>query len=609
MKAITFYLPQYSPNEMNDLWWGKGFTEWSYVAQGKPLYEGHYQPKIPSDLGFYDLRLKESMLAQQNLAKQYGIYGFCYYHYWFNGELMLHEPIMKLLECRDLDQPFCFCWANENWSRTWDGQDSEVLMKIDDNKYSPEEHIQWLVKFFKDDRYIKINGKPLFIIHKPRNFSDIKLRINQIRELVKKNGLIDAYIVAMEWGCFNSDELINYGYDAVYDRTPGPEIEFARTNECAIPTVKTYSYVDVAKYYINKEYDNKIRTFPCIFPSWDTTARKILDATIIQNEDSELYKEWLTSCIDKVKKYPEDEQIIFINAWNEWGEGSYLEPDIRNGRKFLEATLEVVEGTSSKNLTKYKSISERSKEYNRVNCNYCLDKDREVFIWGTGVYGQRYSEFLKEKKICINGYIDNDERKWGSQVRGQSVIPPKMLKDKKNKPFIFICSMYYKHIMIQLKEMNYIENIDFVVSNDDFLIIENEKEYKFIYKYFEKYIDVDFEKWIRSICEKEFLYNSELHGENPKIKVINIESRHFFNESDTFDRRYDYIVYKCNEESREESDNILMIIKKLKIMGKIIFINRREKDSEFDEFKEYVIEESRIYNRKYDYEVIIYQRK
>ena len=121
MKAIAFYLPQYSPNEMNDLWWGKGFTEWSYVAQGKPLYEGHYQPKIPSDLGFYDLRLKESMLAQQNLAKQYGIYGFCYYHYWFNGELMLHEPIMKLLECRDLDQPFCFCWANENWSRTWDG--------------------------------------------------------------------------------------------------------------------------------------------------------------------------------------------------------------------------------------------------------------------------------------------------------------------------------------------------------------------------------------------------------------------------------------------------------------------------------------------------------
>ena len=194
IKPIAIYLPQFHPISENNEWWGKGFTEWTNVVKAKPCFEGHYQPHLPSDLGFYDLRLEEARLAQEELATSYGIYGFCYYHYWFNGKRLLHEPLDRKLKNTKEDFPFMMCWANENWTRTWDGSANKILLSqeysIDDDK----KHIQHLITYFKDDRYIKVNGKPIFIIYRPKFFPNIEQTIELWRKEVKMAGFPDLYI-------------------------------------------------------------------------------------------------------------------------------------------------------------------------------------------------------------------------------------------------------------------------------------------------------------------------------------------------------------------------------------------------------------------------------
>lgn len=365
-KIITFYLPQYHPIAENDQWWGKGFTDWQNVAKAKPRYKGHYQPQIPSELGFYDLRNEETRIAQADLAKEYGIYGFCYYHYWFNGKMLLERPFNEVLESKKPDFPFCLCWANENWSRRWDGKDSEILMEQNYNDYKTDEHINWLINAFNDSRYIKINNKPLFLIYNATGIPGLKKIIDDWRRLADQHGLDGLYLSSVKsiHNKLSDQDAINMGFDSVVEFIPSSEfiiprkfwglpryyfnkifnilIEKTKLDKLikTKPLTMVHDYKKFAMMNINKE-KYKVKTFPCVIPSWDNSARKIVSASI-QNNDPEIFGEWLADSVSRVSEYNEDEKIVFINAWNEWAEGCHLEPDLKNGRLFLNTLKKVL---------------------------------------------------------------------------------------------------------------------------------------------------------------------------------------------------------------------------------------------------------------------------
>ena len=363
VKAICFYLPQYHPIPENDEWWGKGFTEWTNVAKAKPLFPDHYQPHIPADLGFYDLRLPEVREAQAELARQHGIHGFCYYHYWFNGRRILERPFNEVLASGKPDFPFCLCWANENWTRVWDGGVNHVLLE---QKYSAEDdlaHIQSLIPAFRDERYIRINGKPLFLVYRAELIPD-PIRTTAIwREAAIKAGIGDLYLARVE------------SYDSVHMNINGPSLGFDADVEFApfswnLGNVKfsgafhrTLAAVGLlSKGFINNrvvDYDDMVRgmlnrpdvdwtRFPCVTPSWDNSARR-KNASIFFGSTPEKYEAWLRKIVAKTsQRCAGDEKIVFINAWNEWAEGNHLEPDLKWGRAYLEATLRGLQGTETK---------------------------------------------------------------------------------------------------------------------------------------------------------------------------------------------------------------------------------------------------------------------
>jgi lipopolysaccharide biosynthesis protein len=362
-RLIAFYLPQYHPIPENDEWWGKGFTEWTNVSKAKPLFPGHYQPQIPADLGFYDLRLPEVREAQANLAREYGIYGFCYYHYWFNERMILERPFNEVLESGSPDFPFCLCWANENWSRRWDGLDQEILLEQKYDEYDPLTHITWLEKAFRDPRYIRVNGKPLFLVYKAGDIPEIEQKIEVWRKYIESKGYPGLYICFMRSAYFTSIDghetnLFNSGFDAHVDFQAGGFVDSNGSTTFSqrlikkitspfslalslMTGAKVLSYKQTVANAIQQEFIDS-RTFPCIFPSWDNSARKKKNPTVNQNTNATLYGKWLENAILKVQNNREDEKIVFINAWNEWAEGCHLEPDLANGRKFLEETKKVL---------------------------------------------------------------------------------------------------------------------------------------------------------------------------------------------------------------------------------------------------------------------------
>lgn len=579
MRTIAFYLPQYAPNQYNDLWWGKGFTEWSYVAQAKPLYNGHYQPHIPADLGFYDLRLKDTIVEQQKLAKQFGIYGFCYYHYWFNGELMLHKPLIYLHEHEELDYPYCICWANETWNRNWEGihGKSNVLLDYKKEEYNAYEHLEWLFKFFSDRRYIKINGKPVVFIWRPENFENTSEVITSWRNYVNEKLSMDLYIIAADHiGTRESNShLINLGYDAIYEFKPNwGEIDCFKTYECPIPTVTTYSYKKIVEHDIKKTYKEKV--FPCVFTSWDNTSRKTTNSTIIQNNNVELYEKWLYESCKKVEKYDVEEQIVMINAWNEWGEGCHLEPDIENGRKFLEGTRKVLSNYNNieEIIEEYKKIDKKEYEIGNNNYkeyNFSVDKDRNIFIWGTGTLGRALGDYLKSQGVNIEGYIDNDSDKWNKILKGKKIYSPNFLEDIKNKPYIIISSMFYKDISAQLKILGYKRIKDFIYADKNYLIIDKKKEYLFIIRHFSEIIKEE--------NDIEFIQNKILTlGQDPGNGIIlkaddieKVAEKHKLN--DIF---YDWIIIDIGESQLEDRQFNLSGI--IKILGKLILIQKHSEN-------------------------------
>jgi lipopolysaccharide biosynthesis protein len=354
VRAIAMYLPQFHPIPENDDWWGKGFTEWTNVTKAKPAFWGHSQPHLPTDLGFYDLRLSEVRELQAQMAKQYGIYGFCYYHYWFNGKRLLNRPFDEVISSGKPDFPFCLCWANENWNRRWDGREGNLLIRQDYGVEDDTAHIRWLINIFKDERYIKIDGKPLFIIYRISQLPDPIATAHLWREEARKNGIGEIYLCGVEGNHPHAyTHISEVGLDAAilfqpsFSHLPKYEKIFKRLSSYALNRKGhiIYDYSAFSKRMMSLNYDQlKYPVFPCVTPSWDNTPRRKKDGFILKKSKPELYEVWLKKEIEKLQdRENKNEKIIFINAWNEWAEGNYLEPCRKWGHKYLEATKKVLE--------------------------------------------------------------------------------------------------------------------------------------------------------------------------------------------------------------------------------------------------------------------------
>jgi len=341
IRAIALYLPQFHAIPENDKWWGKGFTEWINVKRGTPHYEGHYQPHVPhQELGYYDLNDPTVMEKQAAMAKAAGIEGFCYYYYWFNGKRLLNMPTDRMLATGKPDFPFCFCWANENWTRTWDGGDNEILIEQEHTAESDERFIYDLLPAFRDSRYIRVAGEPLLVVYRPGLLPNARRTTDRWREICRKEGIGEIHLAFMLG--FEDLEPASIGFDTAIQmpplrsRLPNLKKEIKNKNsEKFVGEIRDYR--GLRKGFDLNQMDAS--TWPAVCPSWDNTARKRERAHSWINSSPGNYLAWLQEAVEFLRKNrPAGERILFINSWNEWGEGCHLEPDIKNGYAWLNAT-------------------------------------------------------------------------------------------------------------------------------------------------------------------------------------------------------------------------------------------------------------------------------
>lgn len=349
-RLIAFFLPQFHPVPENDLWWGKGFTEWSNVSKAEPNFVGHYQPRLPADLGYYDLRLLEVLQEQADLAQRYGVHGFCFYYYWFGGKRLLERPIEQLLQSERPGIPFCLCWANENWTRRWDGLEKEVLIAQAHSDEDDMAVIEDLIRYFKDDRYIRIDERPLLVIYRPTLFPDFVKTAARWREVCRERGVGEIYIAMVE-----SFELAKsgshpslYGCDATIEFPPGGLVKpKPPTGELLKPGFSGHSadYRELAVSYASRPAPGYTR-FKGVMPGWDNTARRQEAGNCFEHSTPGAFQAWLEEAIAETREqHFGDERLVFINAWNEWAEGAYLEPDRRFGHTYLEAVRNALDAS------------------------------------------------------------------------------------------------------------------------------------------------------------------------------------------------------------------------------------------------------------------------
>ncbi|MBQ9669503.1 MAG: glycoside hydrolase family 99-like domain-containing protein [Prevotella sp.] len=377
-RVIAYYLPQFHPIPENDEVWGKGFTEWTNVAKAKPLFRGHYQPRIPADLGFYDLRLPEIREQQAQMAREAGIEGFCYYHYWMgNGKQLLQRPFEEVLASGKPDFPFCLCWANHEWTtRTW--QNGGKTKMIAPMVYSGDEdytaHFNYVLPALRDKRYITVDGKPLFSIYDPYHFTDVRRFMELWRQLAKENGLPGIHFTA--WMSSTStikrkddgsiervlpnlkssadvyNQILSLGFDSItsYGKSRAEMLYMGKYKRIItkyvhkhipfLPSLR-YNYAKVMPHFFAPE-DSWENVFPTIFPQWDRTPRAGSSEGIYVNATPENFKRHIEDALNVIKDKQQEHQILFLKSWNEWGEGNYVEPDLRYGHGFLDAIRETV---------------------------------------------------------------------------------------------------------------------------------------------------------------------------------------------------------------------------------------------------------------------------
>jgi hypothetical protein len=363
-RVLAFYLPQFHPIPENDEWWGPGFTEWTNVAKARPLYRNHWQPRLPADLGFYDLRLPESREHQAVLAREAGVEGFCYWHYWFGGgRRILERPFTEVLTTGKPDFPFCLAWANQSWIGIWHGNPGSVLMKQEYPGPRDEiAHFNLCLPAFRDRRYVCVDGKPVFVLFAPHDMEPPSAFIEHWRELAHRAGLPDLYFVAIsnryKAGIDKYRNPLLDAFDAITQLSPQDHLEtlptrglpylwqkfkernfgaaFSKLTNNRFRLPLRFEYRAVVEAALNDMPDTP-RFLPCVMPGWDNTPRSGSRGVVYENANPELFEQFLVKAITKVKDRPPQQRIIFLKAWNEWAEGNYVEPDTRYGHAYLDA--------------------------------------------------------------------------------------------------------------------------------------------------------------------------------------------------------------------------------------------------------------------------------
>lgn len=354
IRVIALYLPQFHPIPENDKWWGKGFTEWTNVGKAKRLFRGHYQPRVPSDLGYYDLRVPEAREAQAMLAKEHGIEGFCYWHYWFgNGKRLLERPFNEVVKSGSPDFPFCLAWANESWKGFTHGiKNREILIEqLYPGEQDYKDHFYALLEAFKDKRYITVDGKPVFLIYKPLGDTQVPVFMETWRKLALENGLPGIYFIGQYSDPKVSvEQILETGFDAVntvrlneylFKRSLFQKIK-ARLNKIILGVPLVYSYKLMSQYFVNKEIDSRENVYPSIVPGWDHSPRSGKEGLVMTKSTPELFEEHVAKIYDTIKHKDPEHRIAFVKSWNEWAEGNYLEPDLKWSTKYLEALNRII---------------------------------------------------------------------------------------------------------------------------------------------------------------------------------------------------------------------------------------------------------------------------
>jgi hypothetical protein len=377
-RVIAFYLPQFHPIPENDKWWGKGFTEWTNVGKARPLFRGHYQPRVPADLGYYDLRMPEVREAQAVMAREAGIEGFCYWRYWFSSEnRLLERPFQEVLESGKPDFPFCLGWANESWTnKSWEEgtrqQKESVLMEQIYNKEDYIKHFNAILPAFKDRRYITVDGKPLFVVFRPLEIPDPKEFISIWQEMAKKNGLEGVYFVGIRLNMEQKDqssqnifyrkdpdlaskrykEVLDAGFDGVNSRG-FVRAEFMVRNLMEIiwrlinrrilkkQTVSKCRQLDINRYLYVKE-DKWLNVYPTLLPNWDRTPRSGIKSRFYTGSTPEVFKEQIRNALSLLEDRNDEHKLLFLQSWNEWAEGNYVEPDLMFGHGYLDVLRDTI---------------------------------------------------------------------------------------------------------------------------------------------------------------------------------------------------------------------------------------------------------------------------
>lgn len=435
VKYLAFYLPQYHPFPENDEWWGKGFTEWTNVTKAVPQFVGHYQPRLAGEFGYYDLRSKASIKQQMELAKQYGVYGFCIYYYWFDGKRLMDTPLNLIMENKDLDLPFCLCWANENWSRKWDGKNTDILISQNYDEEFPLKFIKDIIPCMRDSRYIRVQGKPLFLVYNANEIPNLRETLKCWRGYCREQSLGEIWILAVDFALNNHSR--EAGFDGFVEFPPHSVYHYgmeAINTELSIiddnyaGKIFDYSQIVREKKYLQGDTS---KCYKGIFLGWDNTARRPQNATVFHRFSIAAFKEWLTDITHfTLENHQANDRYIFINAWNEWAEGTYLEPDRKYGYAALNTIHQVLKETDSK--IKHIIYVSHDACYNgaqMLSLNI-IEQLNKVFhyevdvILGEGGVLLPHFQALSANLLCLEGEREPDQaiRAWVHTVKGKKAM-------------------------------------------------------------------------------------------------------------------------------------------------------------------------------------------